>query len=455
MNQQGHPIVSRAAAAIKAFAEIWAYLLTPLAILVGYSLFGQAAAWRFGILDVEGDFVTGVIAAFLLLLSIQFWPVPSAHKRVLSVLWIIRIGVAMGFMLAYEAGYGLDANVYYARGIHLNDPWARFAFGQGTFNVTAIVGLMAALTKAYTAIKLMFSFIGLLAIYVFYRAVKLALGKEAIELLYLLGVFPSILFWSSILGKDPVTLLGIAIFCYGAVGLIAGHGLKMLVYVIAGLALASFIRVWLGFVFLTPLLASMVLAGRSSPVVKAGFLMLTVPLFLFTVQGFAERFSLETAEDLVARTDQISQAWAHGGSALKIEGGFGSLQEMVLFVPVGAFTALFRPLPGEILNPFGMLAGIENAILLGLIVAGLFRHGFAWLRQPILLWAVLTLIAWSAIYGFASYQNLGTAFRFHVQVAPTLLMLGLYLNFGYRGRLYPREDGQPGLASPVAPVSRA
>jgi hypothetical protein len=346
-------------------------------------------------------------------------------------------------MLAYEAGYGLDASVYYTQGIRLSDPWAWFTFGQGTNNVTAIVGLMSALTDSYSAIKLMFSFIGLLSVYIFYRAVKLALGREAIELFYLLGIFPSILFWSSILGKDPVTLLGIALFCYGAIGLITGHGLRMLVFVIAGLAIASFIRIWLGFVFLAPLLISMVLAGRSSIGVKAGFLLLTVPLFMFTLQSFAERFSLETAEDLVARTDQISQSWAHGGSAQQIEDGFGSLEQMILFIPAGAFTALFRPLPGEILNAFGVLAGIENAVLLALIVSGLVRRGLGWLRRPILLWAVLTVAAWSTIYGFASYQNLGTAFRFHVQVAPILLMLGLYLNFGYRGEMHTRQDGRP------------
>jgi hypothetical protein len=94
---------------------------------------------------------------------------------------------------------------------------------------------------------------------------------------------------------------------------------------------------------------------------------------------------------------------------------------------------LFRPLPGEILNGFGFLAGLENAFLLGLILRGLFHHGLGWMRQPVLLWAVLTLVAWSTIYGFASYQNLGTAFRFHVQAVPILLMLGLYLNFGHGG----------------------
>ena len=42
------------------------------------------------------------------------------------------------------------------------------------------------------------------------------------------------------------------------------------------------------------------------------------------------------------------------------------------------------------------------------------------------------MFVWGAVYGFASYQNLGTAFRFRVQVVPILLLLGLYLTYAHR-----------------------
>jgi hypothetical protein len=367
------------------------------------------------------------------------------------LLWLVRVGVAMGVMLPYEAIYRLDATVYYSVGIHLSEPWSKLAFGEGTDNIISLVGILSAFTESYSGIKLVFAYIGLVAVYIFYRAACLALGREMIDLLFLMGLFPSILFWSSILGKDPITLLGIGIFCYGAAGLIGGRGWMMLIYIAAGLAIAAFIRIWLGVVFLSPLVAAMVLAGRSSVLVKAGFLLVMVPLFMISLQGFAEKFSLETAGDLVSRTDEISQAWAYGGSAQQIEGGFGSLQEMILFIPFGAFTALFRPLPGEILNAFGTLAGLENAVLLWLIASGILRRGLGWLREPTLLWAVLTLVAWSSIYGFASYQNLGTAFRFHVQIAPILLLLGLYLSFS-AGRSEPPAGSRARASDSAAPA---
>ena len=231
--------------------------------------------------------------------------------------------------------------------------------------------------------------------------------------------------------------MGIAIYCYGVAGMIVRQKMSMLVYVVIGLTIASFIRVWLGVIFVTPLIATYILAGRSSALTKFMFILIAVPGFLITLQGFSEKFSLETTQDLVNTTQDISTSWAHGGSAQQIESSFTSIGSMIAFMPVGSFTALFRPLPFEVMNAFGMLAGLENAFILSLFVVGLMRRGFGWIRQPILLWAVSALLVWGAVYGFASYQNLGTAFRFRVQVAPILLLLGLYLTYAHH--LNPRK----------------
>jgi hypothetical protein len=398
-------------------------------MVAGFVMFGSFAAVRFRIYDMTTDYAAGVIAGFALLALIFFWPVPAAHRRALFPLWLLRVGVTLGAMLPYEAYYGLDATGYYLNGKALNDPFALLEFGQGTQNITALVGLLSNITEAYSAQKVIFSYVGLIAIYIFYRAGTICLGQDRIVLLYALGLLPSLLFWSSIMGKDPIVLLGIAIYCYGVAGLFAKQKVLMLFYVVIGLFIASFIRVWLGLIFVTPLIVTYVMSSRSSFLTKLIFILIAVPGFLLTLQGFSERFNLETARDLVATTDQISGAWAHGGSAQQIEGGFTSIPSMIAFLPIGAFTALFRPLPFEIMNPFGILAGLENAFILMLFVTGLMRRGLGWFRQSILLWALITVLVWGAVYGFVSFQNLGTAFRFRVQVVPILLLLGLYMTF--------------------------
>ncbi len=416
---------------LKLFTGFAALIGTPIIMIAAFVLFGNFAAVQFRIYNMTEDYASGVIAALLLLASIQFWPIPAAHRVVLILLWLVRVGVTLGVMLAFEASYEIDANVYYQSGKILNDPLSFMAFGEGTFNITALVGVLAQLTDAYSAMKVIFSYVGLIAIYIIYRSCVICLGREIIVVLYALGLLPSLLFWTSILGKDPIVLLGIAIYFYGVAGMIVRQKMSMLVYVVIGLTIASFIRVWLGVIFVTPLIATYVLAGRSSALTKFIFILIAVPGFLITLQGFSEKFSLETTQDLVNTTQDISNSWAYGGSAQQIEGSFTSIGSMIAFLPVGSFTALFRPLPFEVPNAFGMLAGLENAFILSLFVVGLMRRGFGWIRQPILLWAVSALLVWGAVYGFASYQNLGTAFRFRVQVAPILLLLGLYLTYAH------------------------
>ena len=140
------------------------------------------------------------------------------------------------------------------------DPRVAVAFfGDGTTNIVSLSWLHQQIIPAsYHAMKVSFAMVGLIAIYVFYRAAARFLGREDIRVLYLVALFPGSLFWSSILGKDPVILLGISLYIYGVVALntYRGRDLKRLTYLIslaAGVALASFIRFWLGPILLAPL----------------------------------------------------------------------------------------------------------------------------------------------------------------------------------------------------------
>jgi hypothetical protein len=423
-------VLNRIARNLQLFSLVAALIGTPVLMYLAFNLFGTLSAVQFRIQDLNADYLAGIGAALLLLAATFAWPVPQHHRQALVLLWMIRCGVSLGVTLAFEAFYGLDASGYYQTGLSLSDPVSWLMFGDGTKNISGIVGMLSRLTASYSAIKVIFSYVGLIAIYILYRSAVICLGKDNLAILYALGLLPSLLFWTSILGKDPIVMLGIAIYCFGVAGIITYHRISWLTFVVIGLLIASFIRVWLGLIFATPLIATYVLAGRASALTKIMFVMVAVPGFLIAFQGFAEQFSVESTEDLISTTQRISRSWAFGGSAQEITVDFTSIESMLAFMPVGLFTALFRPLPFEVRNIFGLFAGIENAALLGLIVVGIPRRGFGWLRQPILLWAVSTLIVWGAIYGFASYQNLGTAFRFRAQVAPILLLLGLYLAFG-------------------------
>jgi hypothetical protein len=119
----------------------------------------------------------------------------------------------------------------------------------------------------------------------------------------------------------------------------------------------------------------------------------------------------------------MSKSWARGGSTLGSP-GFTTLAGMFTFSPMGMFTALFRPLPGEVFNAFGLVAGLENALLLALCIRAFRKVKFRGIREN-LCWsfAFALILTWAFFYGFISYQNLGSAVRFKLQILPVILIL--------------------------------
>jgi hypothetical protein len=131
----------------------------------------------------------------------------------------------------------------------------------------------------------------------------------------------------------------------------------------------------------------------------------------------------------------LSRLWNYGGSAQVITTDFTRIDQLIAFIPFGAFTALFRPLPGEVLNLFGLLAGLENLLLLFLLSLAVIRTRWKDFKNPLVLWATLLVLTWATVYSFISFQNLGAAVRFKLQILPILLGLLLYL--GRRRQIVP------------------
>jgi hypothetical protein len=407
--------------------------------------------------DVATDYRVGFFWAVALWLSLLVWPIRSADKRALLWVWSIKMVVVLGAMLLVEGHYELlDAYEYF--GAPQREGFRRpvFAFGDGTGTIMNLSWFhQQIIPDSYHAMKVSFAMIGLIGLYIFYRAAVRFLGREDIRALYLLALCPSVLFWSSIVGKDPVMVLGISLYVYGVVGIYT-HGasdLKRLGYgvsVAGGIALASLIRLWLGPILLAPLAVFLLFAMRNI-VARVLVVMAVVGALSHTISLTSEAFDIETSEDLVEKTDYISHAWATGsasggGSSLSVT-RFQDPWSMVKFAPLGAFTALFRPLPGEVLNPLGLLAGLENLVLLTLLLRAIKRARWRDIRQPPILWASTLILVWSVVYGFASTQNLGTAVRWKLQVLPLLVGLLCYL-----GRRRSREAAS--VLVQTSPITR-
>jgi hypothetical protein len=273
---------------------------------------------------------------------------------------------------------------------------------------------------SFHALKMTFAMIGLVGIYLLYRAAEALLGRSSAGAFWALMLYPTVLFWSGIFGKDPLVLLGIAVYVLGVVQVSTQRSPRHLGMVLAGVALASAVRVWMGPILLLPCVL-VVLARLRSVLwrwaMTAGLAVVLASLATVTM----ERLSIDDAEDLVQATRMVTDNFGTSNSALQRDVEVNSTWDLVARTPQGLFDTYFRPLPGDVDNLFGLLAGFENLFLLAMAGWALTRFRFAYLKNAMFYWSVLLLLTWGLAYSLVTYRDLGTAVRFKLQILPVLL----------------------------------
>lgn len=396
--------------------------------------------------NILTDYFMGVSWAVAIGLALFIAPLSNEDRTLLIYGWVAKCFVTLIVMLPYEFYYDTDAYSYFYGSLPSYFPWEMPRLGQGTNNILALAWVHGRfLPNSYHAMKVSFSLIGLFALFLLYKAAVAFIGGRNPRLFLVSALFPSNLFWSSIIGKDPIILLGIAVYVYGVASWHRSGGFRKIGLILVGVTTAMFIRIWMGPILLAPF-GIMLLFRFRNLLAKVAISIVILVSLSFSINQTRERFNIDTRQDVLASADALAhgEGWA-GGSGQEMEGSILNLGEMLAFLPIGIVTALFRPFPGEIMNAFGFMAGMENLFLLALLVLAIRRTRLLELLDPPVLWALSLLILWSSIYGVVSYRNLGAAVRFRLQVLPILLYLLLYLGRP-RQRPYPKRNANDAVA---------
>jgi hypothetical protein len=388
--------------------------------------------------DVLVDYAWGIGWACTLFLSIFVWPVSWKHKKLLAAGWLVKCFMALVVMLPYEQQYwGLDCWTYFQRA-HSGLAELSPRLMRGGADLVIWLGSLHLKIgpDSYQAMKLSFAMIGLVAVYLFYRAGELLVGRYSPFVFWALLLYPSVLFWSSILGKDPLILAAISLNVWGVVNVAVRGRNRHLIAVTAGVGAASAVRIWMGPILVLPCL--FVLGARIRHV---GW-RITAVLFIacslsILAPATIDRLQLDKAADLLEATRTINEGW-RSNSSLQVDAEINSW-DLLLSTPEKVFIAFFRPLPGDVPNLFGTLAGFENLVLLLLSAWALLRLRLRYFRNPMFLWATVLLLTWGLAYSVIAYKDLGTAVRFKLQVLPILLgMIGYLIRQPVRRQVHER-----------------
>jgi hypothetical protein len=379
--------------------------------------------------NVLVDYGKGVIWAILLGLSILVWPVNLGDKLILLCMWLVRCVVMLVFMLPYEEHYpGLDCWFYFT-GAHAINMDIISVIARGGSDFVVLLGSLHLKIgpDSYHAMKVSSGYVGLGAIFLLYRAAVVLMRSERRWVFWVLGLYPSILFWSSILGKDPLVLFGIALHIWGLIHVVYCGKRKHLFAVVAGLALAAIIRIWMGPILLVPALGLFALRIRHN-----GWRLLTVSAVLVSLAvlapATASRLEIDPAADLFASTQSFNKGFDKANSAMRPDFELTSLTDLLLFTPQSVFAAFFRPLPGDLPHLLGWVAGCEDLVLLILSAWALLKIRRSCWRNHLFLWGVTLIMVWGLAYSLVTYKDLGTAVRFRLQIMPVLLgMVGFLI----------------------------
>jgi len=367
------------------------------------------------------------------------------------------------WMAFFIYGGTVDAFHYWTVGLQLAEQfhvvgWSVFQPPYWSTNlINNICGIAALLIgDALPTLFIAFSLVSLAGGYMFYRAFTVAFPYGDRWLFGLLVVLsPSILFWSSFVGKDALIQYFIAVTCFGFAKLTQRPGLKSALACAIGLAGALLIRAhvaaMLAIAMTFPYVVGKTRPGGTNkaariiliPVLLGGtyFLITQAQSFLYSNLNNDNSMGAFQEAEAITKSSQI------GGSA------FNEGTSLPMRIAESPFL-MFRPFPWEMHNVMALEPAVESVgwVLLCWFRRREIRSTLRHWRDPytgfLLMYSVFFLI----MFGGA-ISNFGILLRQRIMVAPLVLML-ICARQKSLVQIAPRRPGKNAWVAPLASMSR-
>ena len=409
-------------------------LLVILAACVGLFMAEVSYDWQ-GMLLVLGGI--GILAFFLLprLARVEGGGLTT---KVLIFGLLLKLGFSMvNYYFAFSVyGGTADASHYSRTGTIISQYIWQLEFDKvftflqwGTEFISFFTGVVySVIGSSIHGGFLVYAFLSFLGSYYFYRAFRIALPDGAKRLyMLLIFFFPSILYWSSAIGKDALMFLCLGLFAYGCSQLIQNR-LRGLMPLALGLMGTLWIRPHVAAMSILAFALAFFLPG----VRKQPFRPTTYIIGLLAVGGLAwsllpqimEFLHLEglSLNEVITIMQQRQQLTSYGGSALQVT----DLNSPLIYL-MSPITLLFRPFPWEAHNLQALVESSLGVLILCLTlwrIKSLGRAIASSISNIYLRYVLIYIIAFFVI--FSALANLGLLARERVMLLPFFFMLVSY-----------------------------
>jgi len=276
-----------------------------------------------------------------------------------------------------------------------------------------------------------FAFLGFVSLVLFYRAFRVALPDgDHRRYAKLVFFFPSLLFWTSAIGKDALISLGLGLGALGAARILArARGGFVLLGI--GLGLTALIRPHVALMLFAALAVAYLVSKSktASPLTPLAKLLGAVVLVvggLILAKLTAHFFGLQSLS--VASIQHVLNQNASNTGGLNSR-QYGSIVATSVSlsptsIPKDIYYVLIRPLPFQAHGLTQLASSLENTFLVALLIVSWRRLASAFTamrRHPYLLLVALYSLVWIIL--FASIGNLGILVRERTSLLPLLLVL--------------------------------
>lgn len=327
-----------------------------------------------------------------------------------------------------------DAEEYDAFGKYLMPYYRSFDFspdvGQipGTGFMKAVTGVLYSVAgSSKLGAFTVFSWLGFIGLLLSWRAFKRAVPTGDSHRYALLVMFlPSLLYWSSALGKDAWALWGLGVCAYGTARCMTRKPASGMVILVAGLAAVVMVRPHVALTVGSGLVLAALLykpqrKSPLNPIIRVITMALLLVLMLVLVSQTEKFLGVETLNQETVN----SQLAAAEGRTIEAGSAFTPVPvNTPLDLPYATITVLFRPFPWEARNGQTMATAAEGMFLIVLTIRG-------WRRlrsiprslrsEPYVAYSLGIMLTF--VFAFSSFSNFGILARQRGQVMPFFLVL--------------------------------
>jgi len=426
------------------------------AVVVGFFVVGLFSwAW---LIDGKAVGVALIEIPLLLLLTTPLFVVASRDEQRFDLGGILALGLVLRFAASYYRYlHAADAGVYHQFGMKLATEYRHLNFGvdpgaplPGTGGMRVVAGVVEIFTNGnmYGSF-LVFTWLGFIGCYLFYRAFVTALPDcDAQRYALLVMLWPTLLYWPSSIGKDCWMIFGLGVASLGAARILkrrpGGYAL-LLVGTLLGSLVRPHVALLLAVAFAVALLVGR-RADRPGSITPAAIGKVAGLIVVLALGGY---LATRTADLLNSQDINTSVDSALATNANRTDQGGSSFSGANPQNPVGyvqsAVTVLFRPFPFEAHGIESLGTSLEALGLLVLTIVS-WRRLLSIRRrirpEPYVALALAFVLMF--FFAFGTISNFGILARERSQMMPyvfVLLSLTAMASTARRGerRQTPRE----------------